>query len=100
MAIAADKMKSPILPKFACCCELRTGGFIMGIIDSLVYGVLLVIFSAQIFFDIGFIDNEHGERSLLTKRALRRYLSYLLLSLLKLTNILEFSRSSFFTYRL
>lgn len=35
----------------------------MGILDSLVYGVLLVIFSAQIFFDVGFIDNEHGERN-------------------------------------
>lgn len=58
------RMQSPLLSKFICCLELRTGGLLMGIIDCLLYVVVSIIFSMQIFFDVGFIENEKGERNL------------------------------------
>lgn len=36
----------------------------MGTIDCLLYVVVSIIFSMQIFFDVGFIENEKGERNL------------------------------------
>lgn len=70
-------MKSPLLSKFICCLELRTGGFVIGIIDCLLYGVLQAIFSLQMFFDIGFFDNERGVETF--KRSLESWVTLSLL---------------------
>lgn len=60
MTEQTDLLKKLLLTKFLCCLELRTGGFILGFIDCLVYGTILVIFSLQLFFGVEFIDKEHG----------------------------------------
>lgn len=57
-------MRTAILTKFLFCFELRTGGFVIGSIDSLLYGAIILVFSLQLFFGVEFIDKKHGEKYL------------------------------------
>lgn len=64
LLIKWTKMSTPMLSKFLCCFELRIGGFLIGSIDSILYGVIILVFSLQLFFDVEFIDKKHGEECL------------------------------------
>lgn len=60
-------LRIPILKKFLFCFELGTGGVLMGILDSLLYAVILVLFCLQIFFDIQLTDEKHSESYYLSR---------------------------------
>lgn len=57
-------MKSQILSKFLCCFELTTGGYLMGSIDCLLYGTIIIIFTLQNFTELKLIDKKYGEKFL------------------------------------
>lgn len=58
----SEAPNSPILNKFLCCFKHRTGGYLMGIIDCLLYAVLCGLFTLQIFSDFKLIDKKYGRK--------------------------------------
>lgn len=54
-------MSTPIFSKFLFCFDLKTGGVLMGVLDTLLYGSVLICFTLQLVFGIGFIDESHGK---------------------------------------
>lgn len=54
-------MKSPLLDKFLCCIKLRTGCLLIGTLDTLLYGSIILVFSLHLFFDVEVVDRKYGE---------------------------------------
>lgn len=65
LLIMSQSMRKPILTKFLCCFDLRTGGLFFGLTDCLIYGALILVSSLHLFFNIEFLDKKHGETFLL-----------------------------------
>lgn len=53
-------MKFPIVSNFLCCFDLKSGCYLLGILDCLLYGVVTTVIVLQLAFDIEFIDKRHG----------------------------------------
>lgn len=59
--VSKQAMKFPLLKNFLFRFDLRHGGYLIGIIDVLLYGTICILFSLQNFTEWKIIDKKYGE---------------------------------------